>query len=361
MPNSVVYLLLIIGVLCTVGAYLNEAMGKSQRMLLARSWEAVAKKVGGTFHNAKGKLATGESMQIAATITGIQIRADYFLVSGAQEGSPPRTRIRASAGGAHQLNVKISEGRARDCEPVRFGDAAFEHAFFVVANDEDMTRAWVDAQTRAKILALKGYDFEIDNGTATATHIGIEDNRERFVAAIDALVSLAAGGRALYARWSQIATLLEGSIAATPAGMLISTKRGRVTIAIATLAEPLGSAGETMTRTRIRAPVVAKSSEVFDILPGRAMSEDGDRTSVPFDDAFAAVFRVRSNWPQKTQKRLREELRAKLLAIDPVSVRLDQDNATIVLPGVEMKPEKLTAACEVVEELAEDPRLAVPQ
>ncbi len=290
---------------------------RRQRKKVHVVWAHVASLFDGQF-DAKHGPWYNRRRRIDLVSDAVAIAVEHLMV-----GDVLHTRGTASAEGCGRLylhvypkNALTGLGRALGFQDVNTGDAAFDEAYVVKCNDEDLARAWLSDDVRAAIRATEGYAFAIKDGTLTALRSTLESEARNLEAMVRACAIVATRGRHIHQTWQRFAEGREGSVANNK--LRIEIDDASVPLRI----EAQGLHQETATRTRIEGRVVGGKGAVFE-----ATAEE--------------------EWAS-----LGEAVQAKLARVAPLHVASDGERVTVMLKGVETDEARLREACELAAELA---------
>jgi hypothetical protein len=282
------------------------------------AWQAFADAHAGTFDPKAGPWYK-RTRKVEAEIGGAALTLDHYTVSTGKS-STTFTRFVAPADGSGKLALKVTPKhflsgmtRALGFQDMVTGDAAFDEAFTVKADDEDLARAWLTADVRQAILAAAKFSVRVDDGVVKVERPVLEKDPAVLQAAALAAASVATRGAQIRARWLRFADESHGELSHDMSGNLrIDIEHATVPLRI--VAEGIDAGQHTCTR-----------------VVGRVVGERG----APFD---------------LTDELLVEDERVKHLA--PIEIHSDGEQVTMLLSGVETDEARLRAACDVVRELA---------
>jgi len=335
--------------------------GKQQMKKIAAAWQQAADLVGGQFVPQGGSWFSRTPMQVVAEVEGVEVRVDHYTVSHGKS-STTYTRITAAASAPQGLTLKVyvegffsTIGKALGTQDVNVGDREFDDAFMVKASDEDMARLWIGPEIRRAALATREYSVGLAAGTVTSIRIGLETDGEKLARAMREVALFAGRGRKLLDKWSGLARELNGNISAqsltwpgdSRAAIQLEHHGALITVALAA-----GAVAGDPPRlgTRVSASRTAPAAERFTI-QRRTRPDKNDAD--PFGDpAFAKAFVLQAADPGRALRRLTDELRRSILALDPEEIRAGDADIALVLDGAELKRQRLDAAIAIVSALA---------
>jgi hypothetical protein len=293
------------------------ALGRGHSRKVDAAWRAFADKHGVTFEPKKSWYKG--SRGIAGNVGGAAIKVDHYTVSSGQS-SITYTRIRAPTPGTGKLKLKVTKKhalsgvtRALGFQDVATGDTSFDEAYTVKANDDDLARAWLNADVRRAIVAAGKYALEVSGGQVTIQHPVLEKDPNALEAAALAAAAVATRGEEIRAGWQRFADASEGA--------LTHDNHGNLRIEIEHENVPL----------RIEAEGIAAGDHTYTRIVGHVVGERGEA----FELSAAA---------------LEDDERMKFLA--PMKIDSDGERVTMVLRGVETDEVRLRKACDIVQDLA---------
>jgi hypothetical protein len=331
-----------------------------------RAWTEAAARVGGAFDPSAGPWYR-RTMTIQATLDGVAVLADYYVVSNGKS-STTYTRVRAAAAGAPNLRLSVykegffsSLGKALGTQDIQVGDPLFDDLFMVKSNDEALCRAWLNAGARQALLAAAAYSFALKDGEVTATRVGLERDPELFAAAMRATAALAAGGRALLGGWRAAAAALGAQArglasALAPGESALEWESRGVHVTFELAQDDLGGVFQRSTRsyTRVRARHRGEG-EVFALYSGAPPHPAQALPKAALEDAgLAARYELRAEDASRAALRLGAAA-SRLARLSPLAVLSDAQFVSVLVDGVLSDPEAFRLAGELAAALAAAP------
>lgn len=309
--------LLVVVLVAALVQYVRE-----QARTTTAAWSALAARHGGHFDPKSGPWYSRTRL-VLIELEHTPLRIDHYTESSG-ETATPYTRLRARAPGSEGLELKVFPrhaltglSRALGFQDVSIGDATFDEAFVVKANDEDRARAWLSGEVREAIRRAAGYQFALKGGELTVTKAILENDTNALERVAQATATMASRGQRIREGWRRFAAEHDGQVT--------SEANGRLRIELEGTSAPLRIATEgdgRRTNTRIESRVVGGHGEPFDFAA----------------DAEAAA--------------LDSELSARLEKLSPLVVQSDGERVNVVLEGVVTDEERLESACELAQQLA---------
>src|SRR5262245_18408595 len=156
---------------------------------------------------------------------GVTMRRKYIKTPAAHRPAwePEVTACELYAGGGapkgfslavYPLSYGAIFAKAFGAQDQVLGDEAFDQKFVVKSSREELTRLWVDAEVRAWISQAERCAFHLTGGEVTAT-LPLDlsgDVPAQVESAFRVTAGLAGRGRALLARWRELARSLGGDV-----------------------------------------------------------------------------------------------------------------------------------------------------
>jgi hypothetical protein len=325
---------------------------------LAATWVEVAHQLGGQFVPGEAGWLSRKPMSIQAVVDGVAVFVDSYVVSSGKS-SVTYTRLSAvaetPAGFAlsiHQAGMFSSIGKAFGAQDVVVGEPAFDEAFVVKTNDEDLTRAWLAPPTPALMLAASPYVHRLESTRVTSSRVGMERSVFALVAAVKANAALARRGAELRAEWRRLAHDLGGVVDKEPwdhedPKIDVEAHGSMVSIELTSLEE----------RSRHRRRVTRVSARRGGATPDRFVAaasgtlQDSDGQVATLEGASAAMaMELRSSAPQVTASRFDRELLEHLerLASSRARVVAGEESVAVLFPGLVLDAATLRHAVALV-------------
>jgi hypothetical protein len=194
------------------------SIAKIQKTKQQQAWSSAAEEIGGQFTPQVGEWYEGKTMQINAQLDSIPVLVDHYTVSNGKT-STSYTRLRAIASSPFELHLHIYKegffstlGKAFGTQDVIIGEPTFDSTFIIKASDEEICKAWINADIQRKILEVSEYSFLLKKCGVTVTKVGIETNPHKLANAIRATAAFANGGHQLIEKLRAAASELRGTL-----------------------------------------------------------------------------------------------------------------------------------------------------
>ncbi len=324
-------------------------------------WRAVAEDLRGELTHDD----TTWSSQLEVSIDGLAVRASAYKAADSVA-----MRIRAPAPGAEIIDLTVHHGyiypigRALGFQDVNVGDLLFDDRFIVKCNDDELARAWLDADSRAGISAASdAYAFNVRDGDVVVTRSGVlpEDDPRSFEVALRGTVKLARAGERMLARWQAAAAQLGGKLITrhgvwgvdgeVQLELMHPNARIQIDVAYEGLAGRGAPALWTRARTRRTAAVqdrwaVHARERKFRASPRLA---EGEPIA---DGGFADRWRCLADDFGRLALRLTPARRLLFRDLGPAAVTGDPGEVSGWLPGFVHDPARLARLADLVAELA---------
>jgi hypothetical protein len=342
---AVVFALLALAVV----VFLVHAWSKSIR----KAWGAAASQLGGHFDPKFGPWYHRRS-RIDAMVSGVDLIVDHYTQSSG-DSTQTHTRIRCHAAALETLKLQVYRtglfstlGRVLGFQDVKTGDAAFDDAFIVKSNNEDLARAVLSDEVRRALCRTRDYRFQLERGHLEVLRGSLDAGASSIVAAAQAAGALAARGYQLERWWHAVARSRHGE--------LEDQAGGRVRIAVEHHGVPVRilarSAAEQGTVTRLVAKSVDAKPERFELT---ATDKPSARDLQPMAVEAAALptgLALASGDPDRTAKRFGPAQRARIARLGNVRIEAADGEVRVEVPRAEGDDERLAEALELAAELA---------
>ncbi len=331
--------------------------GKRSMAWCRERWTEAANRVGGELELSRRPMLHYAPMAIKARLhdVGVVVDHDNVTVGNAHQA---HTLCRARALGAAGLRLKISRrgamsalGRSLGFQQLTTNDGAFDERFVVKTSDEDLARLWLDQQARAALMPLEGHTVELKRSKVRATAPGLEDNTEVLVQVMEAVATLAAGGRRILGRWRDLAEELEGTLAAEvtawspDADIQVEAEHRGARLVVDTYQD------DDELLTRVCCHLVTGGAEDLLIGPGASLQGELKRVDLP-DGRLPPGMEAASPRPDLGARRLTAPLCERITRLLPDTVYLEGQKTTVLLDGVLLDARRIREAADLAMDLA---------
>lgn len=327
---------------------------------LRKQWGEAARRVGGALVPPSGPWYHRRPMSIEAHLHDVGLLVDSYTVSTGNS-SQTYTRCRARALGAGLLKLKVKRAglasglsRAIGFQDLATGDAQFDEQYVIKASDDDLALAWMDRQSREAVAPLQKYQLELKKGEVKAIRGGLDRDPDTLVLVMDAVASLAAGGRRVLERWRALAEELEGSLDADvvawspDADVRVEAPRRGARLVVDTTRTD--DRAERLL-TRLRCHLVAGTAEPLAITRGSLRGTELQRVELP-PDRLPAGFKVASADAERAAGRLGEQLCRRLGDLPLHAVEAGDRTITVLLDGLVLDARVIGRAADLALDLA---------
>ncbi len=316
-----------------------------------RVWEQAAEEL-------EGELVLGERhwhgrdpRLLYATVERIQVKVDHYTVRS-NNTSTTYTRMAAKARGPAGFELRVYRttalsgiAKARGFQDVATGDRAFDDLFIVKTNKPSLVDAWLNATVRKRISKAEEYEYALKEGKVEAIRTGLETSVSNLVDAVRATAAFADGRQRVVKVWSRIAEDLEGGeVRKIKGGWLrLEGSLGGVPVRLATRV----LSGEHFTYARAR--IAGAKRARFSLGREHRLSEQ-ELPPAPFEGV--AGMELRTADVDGATRRLDTATLARLEALEPDLVDVDEEHVTVSWLGVETGKRTLRSMLELATSLA---------
>lgn len=318
------------------------------------AWQQAAEKLGGTFTPSHGPWYNKSPRNLTAHVDGVSVIADHYTVSSGKS-SVTYTRVRCKAAAPQGLQVQVYRkhalsglGQALGFQDVPTGHRGFDESFTIKCNMPALVPAWLDGPMRGAVNSADNYAFSIDDGVAKAQRTGLEENWQALRAAVRATAILGDRGSRMLDTWRTVARAVGGTLDAshdtwtTGEETTIRTAWRDAVVTVNVVSEWTGFWGlnhELATR------FTAKRAKGESFVIGTEEAPKG-MSKVP------GRLTAYSTNPERTGKRLTEEVVGVLAALPEYDVESDGKGVVLLIPGVVVDSDVALAAIEAVGRLS---------
>lgn len=338
-PVSVSAILLAVGLLIVlVAALVRQGYQKKQLLLDRRDvWKEVARKLDGDFKPGSdelwaGQVGSGASLEV--TVDGVTVLVRLSTRTSGSDTSSIYTTLQAKATAPSGMSLKIYAetffskiGRAVGLQDVQIGDAAFDDAFMVKANDEVFARAWLNATVRKRMLNASNFEFRLKGGRVEVEAPGFIDDPVALEKVIRAVAAFADGKHHVVRVFKKLAKRLGGKARKEEARWASLTADVAGTpITVDTLEH--GTSHFNVVTARVVGakliPLVLTNSP-REFSPTLPLAEMPD---------LPTGYGAWTTEPQRAASQLPEAVKEQIRALKPIKVRLDEEQVRVFSDGI---------------------------
>lgn len=325
------------------------------------AWTQGAALVGGEFTPIHGPWYNKKGRTIRAQIGNVPVLADHYTVStGKSSTTYTRVRSRAAAPPHFALQVYRKHalsglGEALGFQDVPTGHREFDEGFTIKSNAPELVPVWLGSDVRRALSHVAEYRFTLGGGSLEAKKVGLEQDPHVLAAVVNAVALLAGRGFWLLEAWRKVAAELGGSVRAEHSMWIpgsetsIRTAWRDVPISVDVEMNEEGLlGGDFSLTTRVRGQ--RSRGERFCMGPGKMPS---GFTKVPVQGCPLPVY---SQDPDQTLRRLSEDTIQALVKLRPSRIEANDEQVTLLIPGVVVDLQTATDAMQLVGWLASNPQ-----
>ena len=324
-------------------------------------WTEAAARVGGELVPPAGPWYKRTPMTIKARLHDVEVTVDHYIVTTGNV-SQTFTRCRARALGAADLKLVVKRksvisglGRTLGFQDLPTSDPAFDDRFVVKASDEDLALAWLDLPSREALMPLEKYEVELKASELKAVRANMENDPSTLVLVMDAVAALASGGHRIMERWREMAVALEGTLLSEvaawdpEAGVKVETELRGARVVVEAAGDQIGRT--VWLRTFVKCHLVTSGAERLAVFRGASWYRQLQRVELP-PDRLPGEYKVLSEAPEDTARRLTSELCRRLADLSPAFVDSEGQTVRVALDGVVLNAEIIAGAADLALDLA---------
>lgn len=331
-----------------------------------RVWRQFAKRFDARFVPPDKTTFGGTPLRLMARFKGVSLTIE---VDGLHQPTSATTTISARAPGSDGFQLFVSQegamssvSRLLGYPDLALGDRAFDERFEVRASNPDLASAWLDPEVRRSMASCPRYDFTIVGGEARAARQGAELSPFQLEKAIDVVVLLSQGGKALLHRTQVLAADVGGVMSARsehwePDGKVLTVlERQGVQILIDGVIRSARGSRASRVWTRLRARTLDPLKTEYVIHGHQDVEPPPELASLPVVDLGDASF-TRGFTPLCANENGLRELvpaaaRRRILNVRPALVVNDGREVTLLLAGIVLERTEVVAAVDLAADLA---------